>query len=216
MQPFTLFDVLSFVIPGGAVLATAIFGWTGGPRSEPGGTALVGILAASFLVGHLNTAIAAFLEPLAWGHKPGSRVKSTWGLFGGRARYSAEEQTRMMTALRAQFPGVATDQMVFDLAYTRALQTDGVRELLQTMNQQIGFYRNTACASLIAAAMVVAFAVLGHPYLAPALWVPTLAVVALLLVARYRRFWVRFADHAVRNAMLARPPGAGGQETAKP
>ena len=35
----------------------------------------------------------------------------------------------------------------------------------------------------------------GRTYLLPALWLPTLGVATILLVERYRRFWVRFGRY---------------------
>lgn len=201
MTPYTLYDFLSFIIPGAGILAAAVFGWSGQPRTEPGASAMVGILAASFVVGHLNAAIAVFLQPVWWGHRPGTDVPSTEGLFVARGPYGPEDERAFMAALRERFSSKHSDRALFELAYS-ALQRDGKDDRLQTLNQQIGFYRNAVSACLIAAAIVVLAAATGRSYLPVALWLPTLGVSVVLLVMRYRRFWVWFGGYVLRGAVV--------------
>jgi hypothetical protein len=208
VTPYTLYDFLSFIIPGATILAAVVFGWTGGPHSEPGVSATAGILAASFVVGHLNGAVSVFLEPLAWGARPGTRVQSLQGLFGPGGRYNAKDEAEFMDALRRNFPGGYGDQALFDLAYA-ALQREGKDEATRTLNQQIGFHRNTASACVIAGAAILVENAFGHNNLTVVPWLPLLGGALFLLVACYRRFWVHFGSSVIRAAVIRSRDAAG-------
>src|SRR6266545_8309707 len=114
MWPPSIYDSLSFVLPGGTVLFTSVYGWNGWPYPEPGATAAIGILAAAFVVGHLNAALAAFLEPLAWRHRPGQRMSSTWGLFGPGGVYTAAEQDTVEAEMAAKLERQERFQVLFN------------------------------------------------------------------------------------------------------
>ena len=91
MGPFTLYEYLTFIVPGGSVLFVAIYGWYGWPWHDPGATALIGIIAAGFVVGNLLSAIGTWLEPLLTGGHPGGRPNGLWGQFGAGDKYSGRQ-----------------------------------------------------------------------------------------------------------------------------
>lgn len=198
MWPPSIYDSLSFVLPGGTVLFTTVYGWNGWPYPEPGATAAIGLLAAAFVVGHLNAALAAFLELLAWRHRPGQPMSSTWGLFGPGGVYTAAEQDAIKAEMAAKLERQERFQVLFNLGYT-TLQHAGKDEQLKIFNQQLGFYRNMSTATAVSAVATCAYAIAGRDWLPAAIWAPIYVVATLLFAYRYRRFWRRFADAVIRG-----------------
>src|SRR5438309_9158796 len=92
MNQYSPYDYLAFVLPGGLVLFTAVYGWYGWPWKEPGATALVGLLAASFVVGNALSGLANFIEPMLLGSRPGKRPDGLWGQFAKGDRHEGEQQ----------------------------------------------------------------------------------------------------------------------------
>src|SRR3981081_3537331 len=89
---FRPYEYLSFVLPGAVVLFAAVYGYFGWPWGEPGATALVGILGACFIVGHLVAAVAQFCQPILWGHRPSNAADSKWGLFTTSSPLASETE----------------------------------------------------------------------------------------------------------------------------
>lgn len=206
MIAYTAYQFLGFILPGALVLFASVYGSTGWPRSEPAASGLVGVLATSFVAGHAVAAVAGWLEPLAWGSRPGRRVESMTGLFGTKGYFDELERPVIEERLRTLFGSELQPQTCFDLAYTR-LQQQGKDSVVQLMNQEIGFHRNMASASIASFFVTVGVAVAGRgDHLRPDVWLPTFGVAALLFVFRYRRFWRRFAHNVVRGVLAEGQP----------
>jgi len=205
MNPFGLglYEYLSFILPGGLVLFTALIGFRGWTWAEPGASALAGLVAAAFVIGQLVTAVAAWLEPLAWKRKPGSRQQSLDGLFGGGGYYTEAERPEIERLLQAGWGEGQSLQICFDLAYT-SLQQSGKDQLVQKMNQELAFNRNMAGATIVSFVIVAIAWITEHDGLEPALWLPALAVATGLFVYRFRRYWRRFAHNVIRGALVLR------------
>lgn len=209
MKPYSGYEFLGFVLPGLLVSAVAYYGWNGWPHGEPGPVTLLGITTLAYLTGHVIAAIANWLEPVVWGRKPGSRPSSLAGLRGRSGKYADVTDEQLRDWLD---PGGERDlQRAFDLAYSRARGTD-VKVVLNLYNEQIGFYRNTATASVLALVIVAAyqFAPGSARTLPLAVAGPLLAVAVFAFVIRYRRFWTRFGDTIIRSARTT-PPSSEAQ-----
>lgn len=199
MDRLDIYEYISFILPGGLVLAAILYGFEiVPPTANVSATFLILLTATAFVFGHLNVAIANFVEPLAWGRWPGTRPSSTAGLFGKRGLYDPEYQRRVEERFDRLFPTASNFQQRFNLAYTllRQEQLDGH---LQVLNKQIGFYRNMATAVTVSLGIVIAASATGHYRLNLWPWIPLGVVALLLLVVRYRRFWIRFGDEVVRG-----------------
>jgi hypothetical protein len=197
MIPFSAYEWLSFLLPGGLFLFAAFYGWNGWPYPEPGAAALTGILAASFAVGHAVAAVASWLEPCIWLRRPGSRQEPDWGMFGRGGTYDSAERERIMTDLRKRYGADVDFRKGYYLAYTQLRQA-GKDAALVIANQQIGFYRNMTFAALAGAMIIVGYWAVGRAAL-PVVWALFLATAAILFAFRYRRFWRRFGDEVVRG-----------------
>ncbi|MGI5322044.1 hypothetical protein [Actinomadura nitritigenes] len=199
MDKVSIYEYISFIMPGGAILAMILFGFEVAPtKVNPSATLLIILTAVAFLIGHLNVAIANFLQPLAWGKRPGSWPSSTAGLFGRFGRYNEADKEYIEKVFERLFPEMSNFQKRFNLGYSilRQEQLDGH---LQVLNQQIGFYRNMTSAVIISIGTAIAAHITGHQRISLALWCPLLLIAASLFLMRYRRFWVRFGDEVIRG-----------------
>ncbi|WP_147312153.1 hypothetical protein [Thermomonospora umbrina] len=199
MDKFNIYEYISFILPGGLIIAVVLYGFEIVPtNASPSATVLIMLTAAAFVVGHLNVAVANFLQPLAWGARPGSWPSSTAGVFGNRGRYDDARKQKVEDHFAQLFPDAADFQQRFNIAYTllRQEQLDGH---LQTLNHQIGFYRNMATAVVMSIGSLVAASRSGHHRLDLLLWLPLGLIALFLLVSRFRRFWARFGDEVIRG-----------------
>jgi hypothetical protein len=204
VKPYSGYEFLGFVLPGLLVASVAYFGWNGWPHGEPGPVALLGITTLGYLSGHVVAALANWLEPLAWGRRPGSRPSSLDGLRGRNGKYANVTDQQLREWLDPD--GEADLQRAFDLAYSRARATD-LKKVLDLYNEQIGFYRNTATASMLALVIVAAYQFVPESAetLPLALAGPLLALAGVSFTVRYRRFWARFGDSVIRAARTGNP-----------
>jgi hypothetical protein len=198
VNPYSAYEWLSFLVPGGVILFSAFFGWKGWPYHEPGATALVGILGAAFAVGQLNAAVSSWIEPVLWRHRPGSRQDPAWGMFGDRGTYPEEERARILTKLQARYGQEVDFLRGYNLAYTELQQAAKVDRLDQ-LNREIGFHRNMTTACIVSAAWVAGYAIVGRQALPAMPWLLIFILAALLFAYRYRRFWRRFGDYVIRG-----------------
>jgi hypothetical protein len=216
MDKLDVYQYISSILPGGLVLAAVLYGYEVVPtKANPSATVLILLTAAAFIVGHLNVAVANFLQPLVWGKRPGTWPPSTAGLFGKRGRYDEAQQRRIERQFEQQFPDASNFQQRFNIGYTllRQEQLDGH---LQTLNAQIGFYRNMATAVAVSLGVLVSATAAGHHRLDLPVWIPLGLVALLLLVSRFRRFWVRFGDEVIRGVQawdLRRSQQSPGQDS---
>lgn len=195
--PFNPYEYFSFLFPGAIVVGAWYYGSNGLPNAEPGVGASLALIAGAFLIGHAVAAIASWLEPILWLHRPGSKTDPTWGMFGPRGTYDASERIGIERDLARRFPSVS-----FKTAYhigRTALQQAGKDNQLKIMDQQIGFYRNSAVASLLAACIVFIEAIMGYHHLQLIPWLPLFLAIAFLFVYRYKRFWRIFGDNVIRG-----------------
>jgi hypothetical protein len=198
VNPYTAYEYLSFILPGGLITSTAFYGYFGWPYDEPGATYLVGILAVSFVVGHINAGIASWLEPVIWFESPGGRTDPTWGMFTARGPYSDQDRERIEEVVCREF-GDPNFRVAYNLAATE-MRRRGEAGFLDILNSQIGLYRNLGVASVLATCIVAYFNMAGWHHLPALPWVAVLPAAAVVFFYRYRRFWVRYGDCVVRGA----------------
>lgn len=194
MNPYSAYEYLSFILPGGVLLFASFYGYHGWHWKEPGATALVGILAACFVVGHANAAVAQYCQPLLWRQRPSNRSSSEWGMFGPHGAFPAEDdRDRVRAGLDAAYPGLSFQQ-AFNSAVGKIRDSD---DHLKVLNSQIGLYRNLTAASLLSLVLVVYYNLSSHRHLPLLPWVPILVAVTLLFANRYRHFWRRYGAHVI-------------------
>ena len=194
MSNYSVYDFLSFVLPGGLVmLAYHVFAGEPRPSSIDAGV-LVVLTGVAFVIGHGIAAIASWLEPIAWGRRPGTHFDATWSL---DTAYSSRELSAIHSSLSARYQVDDTLARLYSLAYTELQQAEK-GAFLATLNSQIGFYRNTAMACLISSGLIL--------WAAYQQGATPLAIVGIggaaggvLFVWRYRRFNARFGDNVVRG-----------------
>lgn len=201
MIPYTVYDYLTFILPGITVLFVTTYGWFGWPWHDPGGTALLGIVAAAFVVGNALTALANWLEPLFLGDRPGSDADVLWGQFASGDRYEGQ---------RAVFGDLFENRYGTDLVrgyrlIQHELREQGKSTELDRLSQQIGFYRGMSTASLVSLGIEIALRVGWHTHLLPALWLPIFAISSALFIYRFRRFWRWYGDSVLSAARLLAP-----------
>jgi len=216
VNPYSPYEYLSFILPGGVLLFASFYGYNGWHWKEPGGTALVGILAACFLVGHANAAVAQYGQPLLWGQRPSNRSSSEWGMFGPRGTFTAVgDRERIEHELSAAYSGLPLQEaFAAALADMRRNGNDG---FLNILNAQIGLYRNLTSATFLATVVVVYYDLSSHQHLPALPWVPIFLTVTVLFANRYRHFWRRFGAHVVNTVRSAAPkPDDGCQEPEMP
>jgi len=213
-----LYDYLGFIVPGAVIIAAAVYG-LGLARvtTAPSAEGILLLTAAAFVVGHLNVAVANMLQPVAFGHRPFTRLRSTEGLFGEHGRYSAAEQKEIEAEFAEYFPTASTFEEQFQLGYT-LLRQKNLDAALQTANQQIGLYRNLMAATVVCLPLLVAGAATGHGSLRPGVWIPLDGLAIVLFAIRFRRFWVRFSDEVIRGvrALKSPPSTASNQDEVAP
>jgi hypothetical protein len=202
-KQLTLYDYVSFVVPGALILFTAVYGYDGWTRAEPGATGMIGLLAAAFVVGHVNAVAGNWLEPIFLGGRPGAPTDRLWGTLGSHSQYSAADRAIFETMLTARY-GPVELAMAFRLGQTELQQT-GHDGPLKLALQHLGFYRGMVSASLIAVVIDVGLAIGSGTELPLLLWTPVMAVVGAACVVRYRRFWRQFGDHLLRG-VASLPP----------
>lgn len=194
------YEYLTFLIPGALILLTIVFGWNGWPHGEPGAGTILGLSVASFVVGHGVAALANLIQPVWWGHRPGSPLRSDEGLFDKGARY-ANSKEKVAEAFAAVAPRVTDFESRFGIAYAQA-QTRPLSSKLERLVEQIGYYRATATACVLALVLTVAFNLVGRDHLPVFLWVPVFIVLAILHAYRFRRFWRYLAEYVVADVFL--------------
>ena len=203
MQPprFSAYEYLTFVLPGFVVLSVSVYGWHGWPYGEPGASSLLGILIASFIVGHALSGLSNWVEPLAWWRRPGTKVSSSQGLFGKAGLYDEKEESTIKAAFSKHYSDVSQFESQFRLAYSEAL-TSPIGPRLQTLVDQIGFYRSMMVASVFSAIIVLVTETRTNENLESFFWSPFFLLLGLTFGYRYRRFWVRLGDYVVRHTLL--------------
>jgi hypothetical protein len=195
--PFNAYEYFSFLFPGAVVTASWYYGTMGLPQAEPGAGASLAFVAVAFLVGHAVAAIASWLEPVIWRQRPGSKTDPTWGMFGRGGTYEESERQGIAADFERRFPSIPF-KSAYHIGRTE-LQQLGKDSQLKIMDQQIGFYRNSAFSSILAAAIVLITWRLGYNHFVVVPWLAVFLSMAVLFTYRYRRFWRIFGDNVVRG-----------------
>lgn len=199
MGPFSLYEYLSYILPGSTVLFVGVYGWYGWPYKEPGATALLGLIAAFFVVGTaIHTVGTYFVEPVALGDKPGGGPDSLWGQFGPTDRHSGEQE-HFKSLFQERYGASTSLAAGFALARTEVQKDPSSSDGLDRLNQQIGFSRGMATACLVGLIIECVLSGVGRTHLLPAFWIPILGLATLLFVYRFRRFWRWYGDYVLRS-----------------
>jgi hypothetical protein len=198
MNPYSVYDYLTFILPGSTVIFVAIYGWYGWPWGDPGASLLVGLVAAGFIAGNALAAAANWLEPALLGAMPGSLPNGLWGQFALGDRY-VDGKDEIEIVFVTRYGGS------FEQAYRMAqieLRDKGKGDVLDRINQQIGFYRGMAVAWLACIILEAVYGAAWHTHLLVGLWIPLFVVMAVLFAYRFRRFWRWYGDYVIRNVLV--------------
>lgn len=127
-----------------------------------------------------------------------SSPSSVIGLFGDGGRYGDEQHRRIIKDFESSYGQESDFQVLLDLGYTdlRNRELDGG---LQTMNERIQFYRNTATACIVSAVLLVGFEFSDRPGVPLWPWLPLLGMTFLAFVSQFRRIWTHVGDYAIRG-----------------
>ena len=214
MEQLTLYDYLTFVLPGGVVIAAVTIGYRGWPWARPDAASLVLLTAAAFVVGYAVSAVANVFEPLFLGSLPGSHPDQLWGTLAGSSRLTEAEKALYRETLHTRY-GVVLDDAACYRRGVAELRQKQLVPMLATINQHLGFARGMAIASALSTISLVVCAGLGHHHVTLAFWVPVGAVATALFVFRFRRFWRWFGESVLRAVAAlesAEPTAPGGSE----
>lgn len=202
----SLYDYLGFIVPGAVIIATIVYGFgLASVTAAPSAEGLLLLTAAAFVAGHLNVALANVLQPVAFRHRPFTRLRSSEGLFGKHGRYSEAERQKIETEFAEFFPAASSFEERLQLGYT-LLRQKQLDQALQTANQQIGLYRNLMAATVVCLPLLAAAAATSHDVLDPAIWIPLDVLAAVLFAMRFRRYWVGFANEVIRGVRALKSP----------
>lgn len=210
----SVYDYMSFILPGGVVILAGWYSLTEAKYAEPGAFAAILIGIAAYVIGQAVAAVWNWFEPVAWGHWPFSRVDRTWGLIGDHGTYTTAEGATITAVFQKRYGSgaFATD---YDLGYAE-IQQSGHGDFLAIMNQQIGLFGHLCMACGIGLVMVATTKLPYQPTGLSIAFAVVLALGVLLFGLRYRYFWKRFGDQVVRQVRLMAVPAAGQPATAMP
>lgn len=191
---------LTFLLPGALVLTVAFYGWNGWPYAEPGAGALLGLIAAAYMTGHIVVALANYFQPIWWGHSPGGRLESSEGLFDKGGRYEKSKDA-VLAAFSSSYPNVDGFEAQFGIAYQQ-VQKGALGPKLLSIVEEIGYYRSMATASAICMLLVLVFRLFGRTHLEVLLWTPIFIVSMAAHAYRFKRFW-RYVGEYVTGEVLS-------------
>lgn len=190
---------LTFLLPGALVVFVGIYGWAGWPWGEPGAGLLLALSAASFMTGHVVVAVANVLQPVWFGHRPGTRLESSEGLFDKGARFAGDEAA-VRGAFKKEYPQLTSFDGQFGAAYVEAQKGPLAGKLLSLV-EEIGYYRSMAAGSCIAAVLVVIYALAGKSHLPIWPWLGVLACSCFAHAYRLKRFWRYVAEYVAADLL---------------
>ena len=196
----SVYDYLSYIVPGAVVVTAWWYGFIGARYQEPGVFASIALVIAAYVVGLAVAAIWYWAEPAIWWHRPFARLDKTWGLIGARGAYPDDQREAIEStfAKRYRSGDFGTN---YDLGYTE-IQESGKGDYLLIFNQQLGLLGHLSAACLLGG-LVLVFAVIVRSTSVSALtWAIGLLVGSALFGARYRYFWKRIGDQVVRQVRL--------------
>jgi hypothetical protein len=202
---FSLYDFVSCVLSGLAVIAGAWWAVAGVP-DEPGTATVLALIAASYVVGHLVQAVAVLWEPRYWKLRGGWPSDARINADSGRS-YAQQLRAFIADRLAADHGEASRDLGAADrFALARAdLRAWGADARAELMNTLYALSRGLATASAVLI-LVFAAAWIDDGAIKPFGIATAGAVVAtLLLMVRFDRFGFYFADQVWRDYAAGRP-----------
>jgi hypothetical protein len=197
---FSVYDFFGYVMAGGSLIAGTYWAFAELPP-EPGTAAVLGIIAASYAVGHLVQSVANLWEGWLWKKRgrPSSDRMSASSKDDAHEPYDAALQALIKKRVEAI---VGSDELsVGDMfavarAELRARQLEGRAEL---MNAMYGLCRGltTSCVLLIPIFITAGIDTDDWTRLGIALGV--VIVAAILYARRATRYSYRFADQVWKD-----------------
>lgn len=191
---FSLYDFVTYIFTGAALLAGVVWAVSGVP-SEPGATAALGLVVASYIAGHLVQALAVLWEREWWGRIRGGWPSALRMMPDARQAYQPEFRELVLRGLSAnRGSDIVKLTPARQFALARAdLRARGEDVRAETMNALYAFSRGLATAGIVlGVTFVVDWRVSGSGAAGVAAIVA--AVTALLFLYRFDRFGFFFAD----------------------
>jgi hypothetical protein len=198
VNQLTLYDYLSFVVPGSVVIAAFTLGYAGWPWARPDAASLVLLTAAAFVVGYAIAAIANLVEPMFLGSWPATTPNPLWGTLVGPTGMQPNEQSLYRTTMHKRYGEDIDDAACYRRGLAELRQKDLV-PMLPIINQHLGFARGMAVASAVSTIALLVCAAMHRHHLALAFWLPAGIVLTVLFVLRFRRFWRWFGESVLRS-----------------
>jgi hypothetical protein len=189
----SVYDLLGYVLVGGLLVAGCYWAVEGVP-AEPGVATVLGLVAFSYIVGHLVQSVSTFWERLVWRAGWPAELR----LRPGHAK-AYDNRLRGLVAARLGPDASALrlrDQFAFARAMLRARGADAQPEL---MNVAYGFCRGLTTSSALLAVVFVVAAIVSDRSRPLGIAAGLAAAAAALLFVRCRRFGFRFADQVWRD-----------------
>lgn len=196
----SVYDYLSYILPGGVVLIAGWYSFFNAKYQEPGAFAAIILIVAAYILGQAAAVIWYWLEPIAWGHLPFRQVDRTWGLIGRNCAYPEDQRGAIEATFKTRY-GPQAFQSNYDLGYTE-IQQSGKGDFLAILNQQIGLFGHLSAACLIGVVLVAGALMSGKGSANGLGWAALLIFGTLLFGVRYKHFWMRFGDQVVRQVRL--------------
>lgn len=205
---FSVYDFFGYVLAGGLLIAGTYWAFAELPN-EPGTAAVFGLIAASYMAGHLVQSVANIWEGALWdrGGVPSSVRLSAAGEHTSNKHKPYDSALQELIKSRVSDITGAADLSIADMfavarAELRARELDGRAELMNTM---YGLCRGltTSAALLIPIFIAAGIHTDDWPRLGIAICVATVAV--LLYARRATRYSYRFADQVWRDFAALAP-----------
>ena len=213
----SVYDYLSYIVPGAVVLTAGWYAFLGAKFQEPGVFASIALVVVAYVVGLAVASVWFWVEPLLWRHPPLTRLDRTWGLIGRHGVYPEDQRTAIQATFAGRY-GAEDFSTNYDLGYTE-IQSSEKGNYLLIFNQQLGLLGHLAAACVIGSLMIVAAVVVGSRSADALWWAVALLIGSFLFAARYEYFWKRIGDQVVRqvrlmatsNAALSKEPQSPGR-----
>jgi uncharacterized membrane-anchored protein len=196
----SVYDYLSYIVPGAVVLTAGWYAFLGAKYQEPGVFASIALVVLAYVAGLAVAAIWYWAEPILWRHPPLSRLDRTWGLIGRHGVYPEEQRNAIQSTFAGRYRAedFATN---YDLGYAEIQESEKGNYLL-IFNQQLGLLGHLAAACVIGSVLIVVAVVLGTASVYALWWAVVLCGGSGLFAARYKYFWKRIGDQVVRQVRL--------------
>jgi hypothetical protein len=218
---FSVYDFFGYVLAGGSLIAGTYWAFAKLPH-EPGTAAVFGIIALSYMSGHLVQSLATIWEGWLWSSRgipssvrlaaPSPSTSQPGKKTTAPRPYDSELQ-RVIKDRIAGITGTATisTEAMFAVARAelRARQLDGRAELMNTM---YGLCRGLATSAALLIPVFVAAGFKTDDWTRLGIAIGTAVVACLLYARRAERYSYRFADQVWHDFVALRteaPAGSG-------